>query len=75
MAAAGAIILLVRYGRIHLAFAEGWEDEYQIPEPEKMTRAQQAAEVSAETEEEELVKPKRRPAKKTEPKKRTASSK
>ncbi|MBI5841618.1 MAG: prolipoprotein diacylglyceryl transferase [Chloroflexi bacterium] len=71
MAVAGAIILLVRYGRIHLAFAEGWEDEYQIPEPEKMTRAQRVVEVSAETEEEEeLVKPKRRPAKK-----RTASSK
>lgn len=32
MAAAGVIVLLVRYGKIHFAFAEGWEDEYQISE-------------------------------------------
>jgi phosphatidylglycerol:prolipoprotein diacylglycerol transferase len=32
MAVAGVIVLLVRYGKIHFAFAEGWEDEYQIAE-------------------------------------------
>ncbi len=32
MAVAGVVMLLVRYGRLKLSFAEGWEEEYQIKE-------------------------------------------
>jgi hypothetical protein len=30
MAIIGVIILLVRYGKLQVAFAEGWEEEYQL---------------------------------------------
>jgi phosphatidylglycerol:prolipoprotein diacylglycerol transferase len=30
MAIAGIVMLLVRYGKLQLAFAQGWEEEYQI---------------------------------------------
>jgi phosphatidylglycerol:prolipoprotein diacylglycerol transferase len=30
MAIAGVVMLLVRYGKLQLAFAQGWEEEYQI---------------------------------------------
>jgi len=33
MALAGVVMLLVRYGKLQFAFAENWEDEYQIPQP------------------------------------------
>jgi phosphatidylglycerol:prolipoprotein diacylglycerol transferase len=38
MAVAGVILLLVRYGKLKPAFAEGWEDEYHIKPVEKKTR-------------------------------------
>ncbi len=68
MAVAGVILLLVRYGKIKLAFAEDWEGEYQIAEPkpaEIKTRGLQtvSAEVQDETEEEEPA-PKKRVARK-----------
>jgi phosphatidylglycerol:prolipoprotein diacylglycerol transferase len=37
MAIAGVVLLLVRYRKLELAFAEGWEEQYQITEPEKRT--------------------------------------
>jgi phosphatidylglycerol:prolipoprotein diacylglycerol transferase len=39
MAVAGAVMLFVRYGRLKLAVAEGWEDEYQISKPAAKLRA------------------------------------
>ena len=38
MAIAGVIMLLVRYGKLKFAFAEGWEEEYQIKPVEKKAR-------------------------------------
>lgn len=35
MALAGALMLLVRYGKLHFAFAENWEEEYQTSQPIK----------------------------------------
>jgi phosphatidylglycerol:prolipoprotein diacylglycerol transferase len=35
MAVAGAVMLLVRYGKLQLAFAENWENEYQVLQPVK----------------------------------------
>jgi phosphatidylglycerol---prolipoprotein diacylglyceryl transferase len=35
MAIAGAVMLLVRHGKLQLALAEGWQDEYQIKKVEK----------------------------------------
>ncbi|MCJ7433542.1 MAG: prolipoprotein diacylglyceryl transferase [Anaerolineales bacterium] len=35
MALAGIVMLLVRYGKLQFAFAENWEDEYQIFQPAK----------------------------------------
>lgn len=37
MAVTGVVMLLVRYGKLQFAMAEGWEDEYQTPKPEKKT--------------------------------------
>ncbi len=39
MAVFGAVMLLVRYGKLQLAMAEGWEEEYQITKAEKKPRA------------------------------------
>ncbi|HJZ10687.1 MAG TPA: prolipoprotein diacylglyceryl transferase, partial [Acidobacteriota bacterium] len=65
MAVAGVILLLVRYGKIKVAFAEGWEEEYQIveskQEEEKKPRTRETAVVSSDEEaEEEEPAPKRR---------------
>ena len=30
MAAAGVVLLLIRYGKISPAFAQGWEEKYQL---------------------------------------------
>ena len=35
MAVAGAVMLLVRYGKLQFAFAKNWEDEYQVLQPVK----------------------------------------
>jgi hypothetical protein len=39
MAVAGVILLLIRYGRLQLAVAEGWEEEYYIKPVAKPVRA------------------------------------
>ncbi|MBC7876034.1 MAG: prolipoprotein diacylglyceryl transferase [Anaerolineales bacterium] len=38
MAVVGVVMLLVRYGKLQLAAAEGWEEEYHIKPVEKKTR-------------------------------------
>lgn len=38
MAVVGAIMLLARFGKIQLAMAEGWEDEYQVKKVEPKPR-------------------------------------
>jgi phosphatidylglycerol:prolipoprotein diacylglycerol transferase len=39
MAALGIVMLLARYGKLQLAAAEGWEEEYQIKKVEKKQRS------------------------------------
>ncbi len=38
MAVVGLVMLLVRYGKLQFAFAEGWEEDYQIKPVEKKAR-------------------------------------
>ena len=52
MAIAGVIMLLVRYGKLQLAFATGWEEEYQIKPIVEQPRARRRT-VSVEPVEEE----------------------
>jgi phosphatidylglycerol:prolipoprotein diacylglycerol transferase len=70
MAVAGVILLLVRYEKLQLAFAAGWEEEYQIkpvevdPRARRKTIAEEAVEedVDEEVTEEAQAKPvKRKP--------------
>jgi len=58
MAVFGAVMLMVRYKAINLAFAENWEEEYQIAGQEKL----QEEEID---EEDELVEEEPVPVKKT----------
>lgn len=65
MAVAGVVMLLVRFGRLKLAFAENWEEEYFIKPVEKKTSPRARKSVMAEDvstfddeEEEEEVIPK-----------------
>lgn len=66
MAVVGVIILLVRLGRIKFAFADGWEDEYQIAPSMKegKPRARRVSKVDTDAdddrEEEEIPLPKKR---------------
>jgi hypothetical protein len=62
MAVAGAILLMARYKAINLAFAEDWEDEYQITGQE-----QAQEEPVVEQMEVEPKKKKAAPAKKKAP--------
>jgi phosphatidylglycerol:prolipoprotein diacylglycerol transferase len=75
MAIAGVIFLLVRYGKLKVTFAEGWEEEYQVAEPEKKPRTRRTLKDEVETgeEEEEPIAPKKRGTSKTKAK--TISSK
>jgi phosphatidylglycerol---prolipoprotein diacylglyceryl transferase len=63
MAVAGVVMLLVRYGKLQLAFAEGWEEEYQIKPVEKKARvrvrasAESVVEEDDEMEDEVIAKP------------------
>ena len=54
MAIAGVVMLLVRYGKLQLAFAEGWEEEYQIKQAEKSPRARVNALAEDVVEEDEV---------------------
>jgi phosphatidylglycerol:prolipoprotein diacylglycerol transferase len=57
MAIVGVVMLLVRYGKLHLVFAEGWETEYQIKpvEPNPRTRVKVVAEDVVEDDDVEEV--------------------
>jgi hypothetical protein len=71
MAIVGVIMLLVRYGKLHIAAADDWEEQYQIKPVEKNLRTRSevtVAEGAAEDETEEAeIKP--------EKKKRTVKAK
>jgi len=54
MAIAGVIMLLVRYGKFQLAFAEGWEETYQIKPVEKSPRVRVRA-LAEDVVEEDVV--------------------
>jgi hypothetical protein len=55
MALAGFVMLLVRYGKLELAFARGWEEEYQIkPVEEPRVRVRAMAEDTVEEDNEEV---------------------
>lgn len=76
MAMAGLVMLLIRYGKIQLAAAEGWAEEYQLKKVEKAPRPRPArvkaiVEVEDEVEEEAVAKPVR----KTSAAKKPASTK
>jgi len=55
MAVAGVLFLLVRYGILKFAFAENWEDEYQVVKPEQPVRRRAIAEAIEEEEEEAAI--------------------
>lgn len=84
MAVSGAVMLLVRFGKLKLAVAEGWEEQYRITKAEAKprVRAKAAADVPAAVKAELAAKPvktksaarsrtavKKSPAKKTPAKK------
>ena len=52
MAAAGAVLLLIRYGRLQPAFAAGWEEEYQIKPVEKEVRIRRTSSIAVDTDDE-----------------------
>lgn len=60
MAVAGAVMLMVRYGRLQLAFAANWEEEYQLkkveaaPAPKRKTSVASTAKESDEETEIEI---------------------
>jgi len=76
MAVAGAILLLARYKKINLAFAEDWEEEYQIvgqaESEEEPVEEEKAASVKKKTS---TAKTKTTAAKKTPVKKTTSKTK
>ena len=43
MAISGLVMLLARYGKLQLAWAENWEEEYQVKKVEKKTRKSTSA--------------------------------
>lgn len=74
MAVTGVVMLLVRYGRLKLAIAEGWEDEYQIKAVEKKPRARvkSIAEDVSDMDDQAVSKPaKKSPARKTAAKRKS----
>lgn len=77
MAVTGVIFLLVRYGKLKFAFAEGWEEEYKITssKPEAKTVASTKAAKPAQPQKASKSKAGTRPraATKTKPKAKTAS--
>jgi phosphatidylglycerol:prolipoprotein diacylglycerol transferase len=54
MAIAGVVMLLVRYGKLQLALAEGWEEEYRVKQAEKSPRARVNALAEDVVEEDEV---------------------
>jgi phosphatidylglycerol---prolipoprotein diacylglyceryl transferase len=77
MAVAGVVMLLVRYGKLQLAFAKNWEEQYQIKPVEESPRVRGRAlaedVVEEDDEKDEVSTPARKkPAAKTKPKVGTA---
>ena len=62
MAVTGIIMLLVRYNKIHLKFAENWEEQYQVDESSEPAQ-EKAGETNPSTKRESLIQ-KRAKAKK-----------
>jgi phosphatidylglycerol:prolipoprotein diacylglycerol transferase len=57
MAAAGVIMLLIRYGKLNPAFAAGWEGEYKIKPVEEQPRARRRSVVEEPVEEDDEEEP------------------
>jgi phosphatidylglycerol:prolipoprotein diacylglycerol transferase len=55
MAIAGVVMLLVRYGKLQMAFAQGWEEKYQIKPVEKSPRVRVRSLAEDVVDEDELV--------------------
>ncbi len=53
MAVAGVVMLLVRYGKLQLTFADGWEEKYQIKPIEKKARVRVRALAESVVEEDD----------------------
>jgi phosphatidylglycerol:prolipoprotein diacylglycerol transferase len=81
MAIAGAVMLLVRYGKLQFAFAENWEDDYKVLQPVKPKKVveikaveetvplkRSAPKVKAEAKTKTPVKPKAKSTEKPKPK-------
>lgn len=79
MGVAGLVMLLARYGKLQLAAADGWEEEYQIKKDRKTPRARtkSIAEDVSDMDDEVVLQPVKKrttakaktPARKTTPKK------
>jgi phosphatidylglycerol:prolipoprotein diacylglycerol transferase len=67
MAIAGVFVLLIRFGKVKPAFAQGWEEEYQISKANKETkpRTRRVTKVVPDADEEEPPAPKRRTTRKS----------
>jgi phosphatidylglycerol---prolipoprotein diacylglyceryl transferase len=59
MAVTGVIMLLARYKKIHLKFAENWEEQYQTDEPVQET-VEKVAEINQPAKKESLIQKKAR---------------
>jgi len=58
MAIAGVVMLLIRYGKLQPAFAENWEEDYFIAEPEQEEKqARSRGHVVVEEEKKEEIEP------------------
>jgi hypothetical protein len=57
MAIAGVVMLLIRYGKLQVAVAKGWEEEYQIKPLEKSPRVRVKAIAEDIVEEDAVSKP------------------
>ncbi|MBK8619929.1 MAG: prolipoprotein diacylglyceryl transferase [Anaerolineales bacterium] len=81
MAVAGVVMLLVRFGKLQLAFAQNWEEDYQIKPVEKKVRSStrvksaMAEDVSTYDDEEEDEEEIPAPVKKKTPVKRKTAAK
>lgn len=78
MALAGVVVLLIRYGKLQMAFAENWEEEYVIaeqPQEQKPARSRKSAVVVEDEEDEEIIVEKKRAVKKPLVKKVSAKPK
>jgi len=75
MAITGAIMLLARYGKIKLAMAEGWEEEYHITKKVEEKPRRTSRLTSADTSSTAAAMPSKSPAKRTTSKTKTQAKK